>query len=49
MFALYNVILTSIVRDVKEKDVVDLSKDTFVAALEKMPHFILFTYPTTSE
>ena len=48
ILVLYNFVLTSCAKDVTEGSVVHLNKDSFAGELEKMPHFVLFSYPPSS-
>ena len=48
IFRLYDLVSTISAQDATENDVVYLSKDSFAAELERMPHFVLFTFPPSS-
>ena len=48
IFASYDSALALPSRNLTEYEVVNLSKESFAAELEKMPHFVLFTHPPSS-
>ena len=48
LFAVQTFALGTLGQDLKDNDIVHLSKESLTNELDKMPHFVMFTHPASS-